>query len=98
MLEAPAGQQINVSLLDFGQRARDPANQHHCSQQYGYIVDKAAAATMKNVSICGLEDAREKNVYQSISNVLEIVLVQMDEENDDLQQALIGLKGISPRQ
>ena len=59
MLEAPAGQQINVSLLDFGQRARDPANQQHC-QQYGYIVDKAAK---KNVSICGLADERSSVVY-----------------------------------
>src|SRR5271165_3741456 len=50
-LEAPAGQQINVSLLDFGVKSGDRIEQQRSQnvcRQYGYIIDKSAN---KNISI-----------------------------------------------
>ena len=51
ILEAPAGQQINLNLLDFGADGREITNRdlHSNCQQFGYIIDKSAK---KNISIC----------------------------------------------
>ena len=101
-LEAPAGQQINVSLLDFGLQdaagARERnVNQHQCHQQFGFIVDKAAAAKdHKNVSICGVREERTGVVHQSVSNVLEIILsLFQDATTGRDEAALIGFTGFS---
>ena len=98
MLEAPAGQQINVSLLDFGlQRAaggvkeRAGTSQQHCSQPYGQIVDKASS---RNISICGLGEERNVVVYQSVSNSILLTLnLLRDADDNDNERALIGFKG-----
>ena len=76
MLEAPAGQSIEVSLLDFTKgrsvEGQDLTSTHTNCVQYGYIVEKSAR---KNVSICGGDGSqRQRTVYTSINNVLEIVL------------------------
>ena len=78
-LEAPAGQRINVSLLDFAgsanYRSRDDSA---ACRRYGYIVEKSSK---KNVSICaaaltdGQKSQRESTVYLSDTNSLDIVLV-----------------------
>ena len=77
-LEAPLGQRINVSLIDFSsagttQLARDGVTCH----QYGYIFEKS---NKNNVSICsdagigGAKPKREKTVYSSETNSVDIVL------------------------
>ena len=102
-LEAPAGQQINVSLLDFGLQQRTGARErgvkegNRCNQQYGYILDKAAstAAEKRNVSICGLdEEERHALIHTSSSNSIEIVLFGFQGDVDDGQhRSLLGLRG-----
>ena len=91
MLEAPAGQQISVSLLDFGVNTRETQLDKNCLQ-YGYIVDKAAN---KNVSICGLFDERKNTIYKSVSNQLTVVMtleafIKFKEEH----AVLIGFTGL----
>ena len=76
ILEAPAGQRIEVSLLDFTKgrsvEGQDLTSTHINCVQYGYIVEKSAR---KNVSICGGDGPkRQRTVYTSTTNVLEIVL------------------------
>ena len=92
ILQAPTGQQINVTLLDFGmtERHREDKVQANCLL-YGYITDKAA---VKNVSICGLEYDREKVVYISSSSVIEVILESMDSDGDQSRNVLLGFKGI----
>ena len=94
MLEAPAGQQISVSLVDFGVNTRETQLQNNCLQ-YGYIVDKSAN---KNVSICGLSDERRKDIYTSVSNVVRVVLsneqVESDAAGDRQSTVIVGFKGL----
>ena len=73
------GQQINVSLLELGVRglSRGVDEVLDCNET-GYVVDKTAR---KNVSICGGGEERERNVYLSKSNVLEIVLFAPADSN-----------------
>ena len=93
LLEAPSGQRINISILEFTPSeastsdtfisesvvSRKQSEGSHSScvnhrRQYGYVIDKsAAAASKKNVSICsGIH--RIANVYLSTSSSVEIVL------------------------
>lgn len=74
-LEAPLGQRINVSLLDFSDTSRD----HDVTcLQYGYILQKSSK---KNASICASSVAnrvdlhREIALYTSDDNRADIVLV-----------------------
>ena len=82
ILEAPVGQRINVSLLDFtaailSERSSDERREptEDVCLQYGYVIDKSAK---KNVSICGRTTGRttqrEQSIYLSTSNSLQIVL------------------------
>ena len=76
IFEAPAGQRIEVSLLDFTKgrtvEGQDLTSTHTNCIQYGYILEKSAK---KNVSICGGDGSkRQRTVYTSTTNVLEIVL------------------------
>ena len=87
MLEAPAGQQISVSLLDFGLQTREK----NCLQ-FGYIVDKAAN---KNVSICGLFDERKNTIHKSVSNHITIVLTEMNIDSSKERVFLIGFTGLN---
>jgi len=90
LLEAQTGQQINVSLLDFsGQGGRTQMDTRglvndDCSPadvQYGYIVDKT---NKNNVSICSTAaQQRHKHVYQSVGNLVEIVLTHQHLTSDE---------------
>jgi hypothetical protein len=90
-LEAPLGQRINVSLLDFASTSsRDQLQDSGLTQpcrQYGYIVDKTAK---KNVSICAStthnnEAKLERNsqLYASDKNVVDVVLVSGHSGNNN---------------
>jgi len=95
IIEAPSGQQINVSLLDFGSKVSEPASdQWKNCHQYGYIIDKSAK---KNVSICRVDQKGQSVVYKSHSNVIELVTNVMSSMSDDdtekQAQILIGVFG-----
>jgi len=90
LLEAQTGQQVNISLLDFsghGGRTQletrglvsDDCSPAHV--QYGYIVDKT---NKKNVSICSIAaQQRNRYIYRSVGNVVEIVLTSKQTVNED---------------
>ena len=96
VLEAPVGQRINVSLLDFtaailSERSRDEqrrSNDDVCLQ-YGYVVDRSAR---KNMSICGRKPQRERNIYLSKTNAIEIVLSTLEIGNK--YNFLLRLEGL----
>jgi hypothetical protein len=125
LLEAPAGQRIQVSLLDFASTTtisaasltaedvmtNDPSGRSHSSssstggscfhqrkRQFGYVIDKGAGvSSKKNVSICGGSGLqRLTNVYLSMSNVIELVLVSGDASVNNEQQFnfLLRFEGI----
>jgi hypothetical protein len=76
-LEAPLGQRISVSLLDFPGPASSGSRDVACLQ-YGYVVEKSGK---KNVTICGQQAAvagstsqRESIVYESEMSSVDITL------------------------
>ena len=71
-LESAPGQRINISLIDFMKTDGKVETGNSKGRQYGYILDKAER---RNVSLCAT-DTRETNVYLSVKNVLEIVVIQ----------------------
>lgn len=113
IIEAQIGQQINISLLDFGQQSRrsrsndDISNkpsvaeikgqtQEACAVQYGYIMEKAAAAgTVRNMSVCsGYGDLqRNRFVYQSRGSSVEIVFSSSNFTSDSQHKLLFGFEG-----
>lgn len=74
-LEAPVGQRINISLLDFTDSSSSISNRDvTCHHQYGYIIEKSIK---KNESICAsvlTKPQRHVVVYTSTTNYVEIVL------------------------
>lgn len=77
-LQAPVGQRINISLLDFTGSTAVSADREFSCRQYGYVIDKASK---KNVSICavaavdGMTLTRENAVYVSDTNIMDVVLL-----------------------
>ena len=98
-LEAPDGQRINVSLIDFaaGPSSTTQARDVTC-RQYGYVVEKSSK---KNVSICstiageratggGAMIERERSVYTSDASAVSIVLTT---STSDVHNFLIRTSG-----
>lgn len=91
IVEAPDGQKIRTSLLDFrastsGQfleQTRLPCN------YYGIIVDKA---NKRNVTICGGGAQREMELYTSTGNVVEIFLNHSSQTVNNDNRRLFLLK------
>ena len=86
LLEAPAGQRINVSLLDFTPRSPSHTTSSSSSSsgrpscgphQYGYVVDKSAR---NNVSICASQH-RQQHIYTSAANSLQLYLPTLEEQS-----------------
>lgn len=96
-LQVPAGQRINISILDFSGSVGLPVDRDVTCRQYGYIVDKS---NKKNVSICGVSTPngdklqREDAVYTSLTNNVDIVLVTGGAENYNF---LLKLNGSLPQ-
>ena len=103
MLKAPAGQRINISLLDFTAAAHLTRSKSHgitsnissssgsCvdeKHQYGYIIDKSSV-NKKNVSVCHARSNRQMHVYLSTSNTLQLVL-----NNDHTANFLLRIGGL----
>jgi len=95
VIEAPLGQNVNVSLLDLShETTRAAANQQstRSCHQYGYIIDRS---TNKNISLCALDHGRNKLIYKSSSNVIEVVLSTSINigRNVDTPKVLFGFIG-----
>jgi len=83
ILEAPVGQQINVSLISFSSEILNTRNQQrptNCQQYSGYVLDKSSK---QNVSICGNGPQRSEAVLKSSSNVVEVILNSADEKESE---------------
>jgi len=94
VIEAPTGQQINVSLLEFGLDKTTLATQFSNScEKYGSVFEKLSG---KNISICGHGQERNTMVYKSQSNCIEVVLDAMKMYGSGVEQPriLIGFHGI----
>nr|UCK81582.1 Gal-binding and CUB domains containing receptor 13 [Arenicola marina] len=74
VMEASPGQRIHVSLVDFGWTSRESGELQPSSQcdVYGYISERRLGM---NNTLCGGR-ARDRHVYSSASNVIEIQLLQ----------------------
>jgi hypothetical protein len=78
-LEAPVGQRINISLLDFSgsSAVNTPRDRDVTCRQYGFVTEKL---NRKNVSICAVSRdgevrlQREKTVFTSESNRVDVIL------------------------
>jgi len=95
-LEAPPGQRINVSLLDFTGTVSSSGDRDVTCRQYGFVVEKSSR---KNVSICSTssvhdeEQQRERAVYMSDSNKVDIVLSSGAANSDNSYNFLIRTNG-----
>ena len=106
IVEAQIGQQINVSLLDFGRRAEDivardqmaassGSRSHDCALQYGYILDKSATVN-KNKTVCASSAIRSTEmIHQSQGNTVELVLAPLDSQTGNSSTTfLIAFQGM----
>ena len=92
-LEAPVGQRIDVSLLDFTGVSSPPTSSRDrdvTCYQYGYVIERP---NKKNASICGsvavgrstgggANPHRESAVYVSETNSVDIVFVSGSNTNN----------------
>ena len=102
-LEAPSGQRINISLLDFSagsssssssvHRARtvETASSSRCVRQFGFIDDKSAN---RHIDICSDDAHRLQTLYVSHTNEVAIVLHNTQHNTGNL---LISIKGSTCR-
>jgi len=89
IIEAPIGQQINVSLLQFGSdKTLLKSERHNSCDRYGTVWEKSIG---KNVSICVRNEDRQTMVYKSHSNVIEVVFDTMNNDESGLERARIFL-------
>lgn len=79
-IEAPVGQRIRISLLDFSASRTDMQIKQSC-HSYGVIVEKGRK---RNVSICGGGAHRESESYRSRENVMEIVFNAEDHRKQNV--------------
>jgi len=98
-LEAPSGQRINISLLDFSagsssssssvQRARtvETASSSRCVRQFGFIDDKSAN---RHIDICSDDAHRLQTLYVSHTNEVAIVLHNTQHNTGNF---LVAVKG-----
>lgn len=79
LLEAPAGQRLRISLLDFTASIGDNMGRQtkESCANYGVIIDKSAKS---NISICGGGGIRDKEVYVSRGNEISLILTNVNEE------------------
>ena len=95
LLEAPAGQRINISVLDFTgssvQRPRtvETASTSGCLRQLGFIEDKSAN---RNINICSDAAHRQPTLYVSQTNEVAVVLHTAQQTTGNF---LISVKGSS---
>jgi len=92
VIEAPIGQHVNVSLLEFGIETAPRMKElpQRC-ERYGTVTEKT---TGKTVFICGHGRERNTMVFKSQSNIIEVVLdVKNGEDVMEKPRILIGFHG-----
>jgi hypothetical protein len=95
-LEAPLGQRINISLLDFASHQQQHDKDITRCRQYGTIIDKN---NKNNVSICAgvtedvLSSQRHSHVYVSQSNVVAVLLTGSETTDADQHNFLVKVNG-----
>ena len=95
-LEAPPGQRINVSLLDFTGLVSASVGRDTTCRQYGFVLEKSSR---KNISICSttsMDDERpqrERAVYTSDTNKVDIVLSGAVANSDNSYNFLVRTSG-----
>jgi len=75
-VEAPVGQKVSITILDFTASSSQPDSLEQSKmscQSHGVIVDKVRK---QNTSICGGSQQREKDIYLSAGNMVQIILNQ----------------------
>jgi len=89
IVEAPIGQKISISVIAFS-TSNSTQVQQPCNK-YGAIVDNAAK---QNVTICAAGNQREKKLYLSTGNAVEIILSSSHQgiSNDD-RNIILRLQG-----
>jgi len=87
-LEAPAGQQIDVSLVEFSSKRRYPVEDtllpNSCASR-GQVIDKSAR---KTVSICRVGEQRNTDVYRSSANIVQVIL-DVDDKKDSRDESFL---------
>lgn len=68
-VDAPSGQRILITLLEFSSSTSDEKQVNPPCFKYGIIVDKVGKT---NASICGDGLEREKHLYESAGNSVQI--------------------------
>ena len=78
MIQAKAGQTVEISLLDF--KALDRARSQSlltCSDVYGFVVEKTLNI---NQTICG-QKQRDSVIYRSKTNTVELYIKKGNGDN-----------------
>ena len=75
-VEAPVGQKISIGLLDFNSGLTGRESKRPC-HAYGSIVDKTSK---RNVTLCGDGAHREKELYTSAGNTVDILVNAFDQK------------------
>ena len=88
-LEAPAGQHIDVSLVEFSSQRRHPQNTNMCRSR-GQIIDKSNRQT---ISICQVGQQRTTTVYRSSSNVIQVRFELDNKRSEDFATCLFRFVG-----
>jgi len=95
IVEAPVGQKISIELINFAasDSSRTQENGRQTCRNRGLIVDKAGKT---NASICVGGTLREKKLYSSTGNLLNIFLTYTDqnEKNGNKAQFILRLRGL----
>lgn len=89
VIEAPVGQKISISLLDFTALDWDE-NKMSC-RNYGVIVDRAAK---RNTSICGRTDEREKAISNSNTVMIFLDSSPLTDSKDAIRSFLLKIEGL----
>ena len=92
-LEAPTGQRVNITILNFNSTIKRPTGLVHPAGKpvcdgLGYLIEKNPR---RNTTICSNELKRKENVYLSESNVVEIVFI---ERQSYLKKLMIRFEGL----
>lgn len=70
ILEAVAGQKLELHMIDFGWKETDESENAACPISYGYILDMVSDDV---ISICG-GGKRQKLLYSSVGSSVQIML------------------------
>jgi len=79
VVEAPVGQKVSLSLLDFAtSRSTETGEVKESCNSRGVVQDKAGR---RNVSICTNIMQRTKGLYQSSGNKVDVFINSIEENN-----------------